>query len=429
MVRVCIGPFSIIDYFPIIYKFAPMPNKTGATTDILLLEKIHPNAAGQFRTKNYEVAEKPNSPADSELNQALRDIRILGIRSKTKVTPKLLQEAPNLLAIGCFCIGTDQVDLKKCSELGIAVFNAPFSSTRSVTELVIGEIIMLMRQAFERNAAAHQGLWAKGEDAGFEVRGKTLGIVGYGHIGSQVSVIAESLGMNVIFYDIAEKLTLGNARPAHSLEELLRKADIVTLHVPEDKSTRTMIGARQLAMMKKGSYLINSSRGSVVVLEELCRALKESHLRGAAIDVYPEEPSGPGERFTCLLQGLPNVILTPHIAGSTQEAQADIALKTSNRLIRFMEFGTTTGSVNFPEVELPVLNKNHRIIHIHKNVPGIIKQVSEILARHKYNIEGEYLRTTHELGYLVTDVNRKVTPEVLSELKRVRATLKVRVLF
>lgn len=407
-----------------------MANKASVSpAGVLLLEKIHPNAAGQFRAKNYAVVEKPNSPADSELNQVLRDIQIFGIRSKTKVTSKLLQKNPNLLAIGCFCIGTDQVDLKKCSELGIAVFNAPFSSTRSVTELVIGEIIMLMRRAFERNTAAHQGLWAKGEDASFEVRGKTLGIVGYGHIGSQVSVIAESLGMNVIFYDIAEKLALGNARPVHSLEELLRKADVVTLHVPEDKSTRNMMGARQLATMKRGGYLINTSRGRVVVLEALCEALKTGQLRGAAIDVYPSEPAGSGDRFSCLLQGLPNVILTPHIAGSTQEAQADIALKTSNRLIRFMEFGTTTGSVNFPEVELPVLNQNHRIIHIHKNVPGIIKQVSEILARHKYNIEGEYLRTTHELGYLVTDVNRRVAPETLAELKKIRVTLKVRVLF
>ncbi|HEU4437052.1 MAG TPA: NAD(P)-dependent oxidoreductase, partial [candidate division Zixibacteria bacterium] len=233
----------------------------------------------------------------------------------------------------------------------------------------------------------------------------------------------------VIFYDIVEKLALGNARPVHSLEELLRQSDVVTLHVPEDQSTWNMIGSRQLGMMKKGSYLINTSRGSVVVLEELGRALKEGHLKGAAIDVYPNEPSGAGERFSCSLQGLPNVILTPHIAGSTQEAQADIAHKTSNRLIRFLEFGTTTGSVNFPEVELPVLNQNHRIIHIHKNVPGIIKQVAEILARHKYNIEGEYLRTTHELGYLVTDVNRKVTPDVLAELNKIRATLKVRVLF
>ncbi|MGH8004608.1 MAG: phosphoglycerate dehydrogenase, partial [Limisphaerales bacterium] len=330
------------------------------------------------------------------MNPVLQNVQILGIRSKTKVTPMLLQKAPKLLAIGCFCIGTDQTDLKKCTELGIAVFNAPYSNTRSVTELVIGEIIMLLRRIFERNSAAHRGSWNKGDDASFEVRGKTLGIVGYGHIGSQVSVIAEALGMNVIFYDIAEKLALGNARSAHSLEELLRRADIVSLHVPEDKSTRNMIDAHRLGMMKKGSYLINTSRGSVVVLEELCRALKEGQLRGAAIDVYPSEPAGAGEKFSCLLQGLPNVILTPHIAGSTQEAQADIALKTSNRLIRFMEFGTTTGSVNFPEVELPVLNQNHRIIHIHKNVPGIIKQVSEILARHKYNIEGEYLRTTHE---------------------------------
>jgi len=407
-----------------------MPNQPNATsTSVLLLEKIHSNAGEQFRAKKYQVAEKLDSPAESELNQTLGEIQILGIRSKTKITPKILQKAPNLLAIGCFCIGSDQVDLKKCSELGIAVFNAPYSNTRSVTELVIGEIIMLMRCIFERSNAAHQGTWNKGDDASFEVRGKTLGIVGYGHIGSQVSVIAESLGMNVLFYDIAEKLALGNAHPVHSLEELLRRADIVTLHVPEDKSTCNMLGARQLEMMKKGSYLINTSRGSVVVLEDLCRALKEGHLQGTAIDVYPSEPAGAGERFTCLLQGLPNVILTPHIAGSTQEAQADIALKTSNRLIRFMEFGTTTGSVNFPEVELPVLNQNHRIIHIHKNVPGIIKQVSEILARHKYNIEGEYLRTTHELGYLVTDVNRKVTSEVQSELKKIRATLKVRVLF
>ncbi len=407
-----------------------MPDKPNVLTkSVLLLEKIHDDAGEQFRAQKYRVVQKPFAPTDLELKLALPEFQILGLRSKTKLTSKILQKAPNLLAVGCFCIGTDQVDLQKCSQLGIAVFNAPFSSTRSVTELVIGEIIMLLRRAFERNAAAHQGVWAKGEDAAFEVRGKTLGIVGYGHIGSQVSVIAESLGMNVIFYDLAEKLALGNARAVHSLEELLRRADVVTLHVPEDKSTFHMIGKRQLAMMKKGSYLINTSRGGVVVLEALRKSLKDGHLRGAAIDVYPNEPSAAGQRFSCLLQGLPNVILTPHIAGSTQEAQADIALKTSNRLIRFLEFGTTTGSVNFPEVELPVLNKNHRIIHIHKNVPGVIKQVSEILARHKYNIEGEYLRTTHELGYLVTDVNRKVNPEVVSELQKVRATLKVRVLF
>ncbi|MGE5692647.1 MAG: phosphoglycerate dehydrogenase [Candidatus Zixiibacteriota bacterium] len=407
-----------------------MPNKQNmAPANVLLLEKIHPNAAAQFKAKNFAVTEKPASPPESELNQSLGGIQILGIRSKTKLTPKLLQKAPNLLAVGCFCIGTNQVDLKKCTELGIAVFNAPYSNTRSVTELVIGEIIMLLRRIFERNNAVHEGSWTKGDDGCFEVRGKTLGIVGYGHIGSQVSVIAESLGMNVIFYDIVEKLALGNARPVHSLEELLRQSDVVTLHVPEDQSTWNMIGSRQLGMMKKGSYLINTSRGSVVDLEHLGRAFKEGQLKGAAIDVYPNEPSSAGERFSCSLQGLPNVILTPHIAGSTQEAQADIALKTSNRLIRFLEFGTTTGSVNFPEVELPLLNQNHRIIHIHKNVPGIIKQVAEILARHKYNIEGEYLRTTHELGYLVTDVNRKVTPDVLAELNKIRATLKVRVLF
>jgi len=396
---------------------------------VLLLEKIHPYAKEQFQQQNYTLSEEPKSISEAELAKAVEPLHLLGIRSKTRLTGKVLKKAPNLLAVGCFCIGTDQVDLAECTRRGIAVFNAPYSNTRSVTELVIGEIIMLLRRTFEKSNAAHQGVWSKSEDASFEVRGKTLGIVGYGHIGSQVSVIAEALGMNVIFYDIADKLALGNARPVHSLAELLRRADIVTLHVPDTKATRNMLGAKELAQMKKGSCLINTSRGTVVVLEDLCQALTDSHLQGAAIDVYPNEPSSSSERFKCLLQGLPNVILTPHIAGSTEEAQADIAQKTSARLIRFLEFGTTTGSVNFPEVELPVLNKNHRIIHIHKNVPGVIRQVSEILARHKYNIEGEYLRTTHELGYLVTDVNRKVTPETFSELQKVRATLKVRVLF
>jgi D-3-phosphoglycerate dehydrogenase len=366
------------------------------------------------------------SLSEEELCKKIETVHLLGIRSKTHVTERVLLHARRLWAIGCYCIGTDQVDLAPARRRGVAVFNAPYSNTRSVAELIIGEIIMLLRRVFEKSQKLQQK-WDKARRV--TKCGKTLGIVGYGHIGSQVSILAEALGMDVIYYDLVEKLPFGAARPVHSLEELLAAAEVVTLHVPEDKTTFNMFAGPELARMKKGSYLLNASRGHVVNLADLREALITGHLAGAAIDVFPNEPAGNDQAFESALQGLPNVILTPHIGGSTLESQEDIARKTTEKLITYMNNGGTTGSVNFPEVQLPLLIDQHRVLHIHQNVPGVIAEFNNVLSQYHINIEGQYLRTQEDIGYVVTDVNRLPGREVLEDLKKIAATIRVRVLY
>ncbi|MGH7451827.1 MAG: phosphoglycerate dehydrogenase, partial [bacterium] len=360
---------------------------------VLLLENIHSEAAARFNAESFQVEMLSASLDEEELSKRIETVHLLGIRSKTRVTEAVLLHARRLWAIGCYCIGTDQVDLATARRCGIAVFNAPYSNTRSVAELVIGETIMLLRRVFEKSQKLHQKKWDKNAEGSHEVRGKTLGIVGYGHIGSQVSILAEALGMDVIYYDVADKLPMGTARSMHSLEALLARGDIISLHVPEDKNTIDMIAAPQLALMKKGGYLLNASRGKVVNLADLREALVNGHLAGAAIDVFPGEPTGNDQLFESVLQGLPNVILTPHIGGSTLESQEDIARKTSEKLITYMNNGGTVGSVNFPEVQLPLLKDQHRVLHIHQNVPGVIAEFNNVFSQHRINIEGQYLRT------------------------------------
>jgi D-3-phosphoglycerate dehydrogenase len=396
---------------------------------VLLLENIHLEAAARFHGEAFHVEALPASLAEDELSKKIETVHLLGIRSKTQVTEGVLLNARRLLAIGCYCIGTDQVNLAVARRRGVPVFNAPYSNTRSVAELVIGEIIMLLRRVFEKSRNLHQKKWDKSSEGSYEVRGKTLGIIGYGHIGSQVSILAEALGMDVIYYDIAEKLPIGNARPVHQLNDLLQRADIVTLHVPEEKSTTNLIAAPQLAMMKQGSYLLNASRGKVVNLEDLRAALISEHLAGAAIDVFPNEPTGNDHSFESALQGLPNVILTPHIGGSTLESQEDIARKTSEKLITYMNIGSTHGSVNFPEVQLPLLKDQHRILHIHQNVPGVIAEFNNVFSQHRINIEGQYLRTLEDIGYVVTDINHLPNREIIKDLEKIAATIRVRALY
>ncbi|MCI0698309.1 phosphoglycerate dehydrogenase [candidate division KSB1 bacterium] len=396
---------------------------------VLLLENIHPEAAARFHGESFQVETLSSSLDEEELCKRIETVHLLGIRSKTRVTESVLLHARRLWAIGCYCIGTDQVDLATARRRGVAVFNAPYSNTRSVAELVIGEIITLLRRVFEKSQKLHQKKWDKNSEGSYEVRDKTLGIVGYGHIGSQVSILAEALGMDVIYYDVADILPMGTARSMPSLEALLARADVVTLHVPEDKNTIDMIAAPQLALMKKGGYLLNASRGKVVNLADLREALVTGHLAGAAIDVFPDEPTGNDRLFESVLQGLPNVILTPHIGGSTLESQEDIARKTSEKLITYMNNGGTVGSVNFPEVQLPLLKDQHRVLHIHQNVPGVIAEFNNVFSQHRINIEGQYLRTQEDIGYVVTDVNQMPQREILDDLKKIAATIRVRVLY
>lgn len=396
---------------------------------VLLLENVHPAAAIRFQQESFHLETLPSSLNEDELCRKIETVHLLGIRSKTRVTERVLLAARRLWAIGCYCIGTDQVDLAVARRRGVPVFNAPYSNTRSVAELVIGEMIMLLRRVFEKSQSLHQKKWDKNAEGCFEVRGKTLGIIGYGHIGSQVSILAEALGMEVIYYDLVDKLPIGNARAVHHLDELLQHADIVTLHVPEDKATLNLIAAPQLTLMKKGSYLLNASRGKVVNLADLREALTSGHLAGAAIDVFPSEPAGNDQPFESVLQGLPNVILTPHIGGSTLESQEDIARKTSEKLITYMNNGGTYGSVNFPEVQLPLLKNQHRILHIHQNVPGVIAEFNHIFSQHDINIEGQYLRTLEDIGYVVADINHLPNREIIKDLEKIAATIRVRALY
>lgn len=371
---------------------------------VLLVENIHPTAVEAFQSAGFSVTSLKDSPPEADLIKMLPDYQVLGIRSKTQLTTKIIQACEHLYAIGAFCIGTNQIDLATANRSGLPVFNAPYSNTRSVAELVIAEIIALARKLGDANTAAHQKAWMKNAKGSFEVRGKTLGIVGYGHIGSQVSILAEAMGLRVLYYDIIKKLPLGNAKPVDTLDQLFAESDFVTLHVPETPLTQQMIGVDQLQAMKKSSYLINASRGSVVDIPALASALKSGHLSGAAIDVFPYEPAGNNEAFVSELQGLKNVILTPHIGGSTEEAQEAIGREVSHALIQFMLEGASRGAVNFPNVDVPPRLAPVRLINVHRNVPGVLGEINGIVSKTKGNIRAQYLSTDPELGYLVMDI-------------------------
>ena len=397
---------------------------------ILLLEGVHQSAVDNFHNAGYENIEHlPTSLDEESLIEKIRDVHFIGIRSRTQLTERVFEAAEKLVSVGCFCIGTNQVDLDAALKRGIAVFNAPYSNTRSVAELVLAEAIMLLRGIPEKNARAHQGGWLKSAKNSHEARGKTLGIVGYGSIGAQLSVLAESLGFNVIYYDVITKLGMGNASQVASLEELLGRSDVVSLHVPDLASTRWMIGAKEIAAMKDGAILINAARGSVVEIEPLADAIKAGKLNGAAIDVFPVEPKGNDEEFQSPLRGLDNVILTPHIGGSTLEAQENIGIEVSEKLITYSDNGTTVTSVNFPEVALPAHPDKHRLLHIHDNVPGVLSQINRVLSENGINISGQYLQTNDKVGYVVIDVDKAYGPQALEALRQVEHTLKIRVLY
>jgi D-3-phosphoglycerate dehydrogenase / 2-oxoglutarate reductase len=397
--------------------------------NFLLLENIHETAREAIAGEGFHVETVPGSLREDELLARIRDVHVLGIRSKTRVTARVLAEARRLLAVGCFCIGTNQVDLAAANLRGVPVFNAPFSNTRSVAELIIAEIIALARQLGDRSREVHEGRWRKVAAGSFEVRGKTLGIVGYGHIGSQVGVLAEALGMQVIFFDIASKLAMGNNARCASLDELLRSADFVTLHVPATPQTKEMIGPEELKTMREGSYLLNASRGTVVVLPALAEAIRSGHLAGAAVDVYPEEPESNGEGFVTPLRGLPNVILTPHVAGSTTEAQASIGREVAGTLIKFMNAGATGGAVNFPQVELPKTEGLHRILNSHRNVPGVLRDINRIVSERNANIRSQVLATDPNVGYLIMDLEQDVSDEVRAAIAALETSIKTRILY
>lgn len=398
--------------------------------NILLVENISETAANRFRDAGYANVERlTGALSEEELIKKIKDVHLLGIRSKTKVTRAVLEAATKLQAIGCFCIGVNQVDLKAATQHGVTVFNAPYSNTRSVAELVIAASIFLIRRIPDKNKAAHEGIWLKESKGSFELRGKTLGIIGYGNIGSQVSVLAEALGMKVIFYDVITKLPLGNAHRAQSLQEVLQTADVVTLHVPETKQTKELINEANLSVTRKGSIIINYARGEVVDLPALRRAMEAGIISGAAIDVYPWEPEKNGDRFETPLQGMSNVILTPHIGGSTEEAQLNIGEDVSDKLFHYLETGVTIGSHTVPELNLPLQENTHRILHIHNNVPGVLSEINSALSAHKVNILAQYLKTNEDIGYVVLDVDQNISAKATELLKEVKETIKVRMLY
>ena len=397
---------------------------------VLLLENISDAAVGQLASAGYTQIERLGGAlSEEQLIKAVKGVHLLGIRSKTKITSNVIGAADKLLAIGAFCIGVNQIDRHAAAEKGIAVFNAPYSNTRSVAELVIGMCVMLIRKIADKNAAAHRGEWMKDSSGSYELRGKTLGIVGYGNIGSQVSNLAEALGMHVLYYDVATKLPLGNAKQVHDLKDLLKRSNIVTLHVPSDPSTKNLINADMIKAMKKGSILINHSRGDVVDLEAVRKALLSGKLAGAAVDVFPEEPEKNGDPFTSVLQNLPNVILTPHIGGSTEEAQANIGVDVTAKLIKYLDFGTSEGSHTVPPVNLPPQAGTHRILHIHKNIPGVLGEINSRLSKRGINFAGQYLKTNDEIGYVILDVDSKLSQEAFEILKDIKGTIRARMVY
>ncbi|WP_138994465.1 phosphoglycerate dehydrogenase [Larkinella sp. C7] len=396
---------------------------------VLLLENVHPVAVKLFEGEGFNVEILKGALDEDELIEKIRDVSILGIRSKTQVTSRVLEHANKLMCVGAFCIGTNQIDLKTCTEKGIAVFNAPYSNTRSVVELAIGEIIMLVRNIVPKSNKMHEGVWDKSAKNSFEVRGKKLGLVGYGNIGTQLSVVAEALGMEVYFYDIVDKLALGNARKCKTLDELLAISDFLSLHTDGRASNKNLIGAREFALMKEGVIFLNLSRGHIVDIAALVDAVKSGHVAGAGIDVFPYEPKTNNEEFINELRGLPNVILSPHIGGSTEEAQENIGNFVPGKLLEYINNGSTYGSVNFPEVQLPLLKDSHRLLHIHANVPGILAKINAIFANYHINIQGQYLKTTEQVGYVITDIAKDYSDEVVNELRNIDNTIKFRLLY
>ncbi|ODS24122.1 D-3-phosphoglycerate dehydrogenase [Candidatus Endobugula sertula] len=395
----------------------------------LLLEGVHQSAVDTLTESGYTNIEYIKTAlSEEQLIKKLADVHFVGIRSRTQLTSRVFESAKKLVAVGCFCIGTNQVDLVAAQERGIVVFNAPYSNTRSVAELVLAEAILLLRGIPEKNAVCHRGGWLKSAAGAYEARGKVLGIIGYGSIGSQVSVLAESLGMKVCFYDVITKLPLGNAIQMRDMYELLGSCDVVTLHVPENVSTKNMFGAKEIAAMRSGSILINAARGTVVDIDALAEALMSKHLAGTAIDVFPVEPKGNNEEFVSPLREFDNAILTPHIGGSTQEAQENIGLEVAEKLVKYSDNGTTTSSVNFPEVALPEHENMHRLLHVHKNVPGVLSSINQIFSENNINICGQYLQTHDQLGYVVIEVDADYSDMALRRLKEIEGTIRCRVL-
>ena len=398
--------------------------------NILLLENISKRAVQEFNLNGYEnIMTVTGALNESELSEAIKGVHILGIRSKTRVTSKVIESADKLISVGAFCIGTNQIDLDASTGKGVAVFNAPYSNTRSVAELVIGAAIMLIRKIPDRNRLAHEGIWLKDSKGCYELRGKTIGIIGYGNIGSQVSVLAEAMGLNVIYHDIDTKMPLGNARQVQNLSQLLTASDVVTLHVPSDASTRNIIDGIAISQMKRGAVLINYSRGDVLDLDATAKGVSDGILGGFAVDVFPKEPESNDERFESVLQGLPNVLLTPHIGGSTEEAQESIGIDVSSKLISFLESGSSNGSLTVPPVSLPQQEGTHRILHIHENVPGILGEINTKLSRLDLNIVGQYLKTNEKVGYVILDVERDLSSEAVDALREIGGTIRTRLLY
>ena len=397
---------------------------------VLFLENISDKAVQYFKDQGYtDVKKVSGALSEEELIKIIKDVHILGIRSKTFISKKVLESAKKLQAIGCFCIGINQVDLKACKQKGVAVFNAPYSNTRSVAELVIGASIMLIRKIIDKNTAAHKGIWNKEAKGSFELRGKTMGIIGYGNIGTQLSIMAEAMGMKIQFFDIETKLPLGNAMPAKSIKDIVSSSDIISMHVPETSQTKNLISKSVISQFKQGAILINYARGEVVDLDALSKAIVDKKIAGAAIDVFPIEPEKNGDVFTTPLQGLSNVILTPHIGGSTEEAQENIGEDVSIKLYQYLERGVSYGSHTIPSISLPPVENAHRILHIHNNVPGVLSAINTVMSKNKINIVGQYLKTNDEIGYVVLDVDSKLSKTAIALLKEVKHTIRARMLY
>jgi D-3-phosphoglycerate dehydrogenase len=397
--------------------------------NVLLLENVHPVGVELMLQEGYNVEVVTSALNEDELAEKIKNVSILGIRSKTNVTKKVLENANRLISIGAFCIGTNQIDLETCTEKGIAVFNAPFSNTRSVVEMAIAEIIFLMRNFHDKSLGMHQGKWDKSATGSFEIRGKKLGIIGYGNIGAQLSVLAENMGMDVYYYDVIEKLALGNATKLSSLDELLTTCDVISLHVDGRKDNKNLIDSNKIGLMKKGSYLLNLSRGHVVDIRALKAALDSGHIAGTAVDVFPEEPKNNDEPFVSELLGSKNTILTPHIGGSTSEAQVNIARFVPGKIMEYINTGNTYNSVNFPNIQLPFLQNAHRLIHVHLNEPGVLAKINQCLAKHEINIVGQYLKTIEKIGYVITDIDKAYSPEVIEAMRAIPGTIRFRVLY
>ncbi len=399
---------------------------------VLLLEGISQTAVGLMKSAGYtNLVHLPKALEGDALKEAIAGVHMVGIRSRTQLTEEVFAAADKLMAVGCFSVGTNQVDLGAARRRGVPVFNAPFSNTRSVAELVIGEIVMLMRRIFDRSVSAHQGGWDKSANASFEVRGKTLGIVGYGNIGSQLSNLAESMGMRVIFFDLTDKLRHGNTEPTETLDELLAVSDVVSLHVPQTQQTENMMGAAEFAKMKKGAYFINNARGTVVDLDALAAAMKSGHIAGAAVDVFPKEPKSNAEKFVSPLQGLPNVILTPHVGGSTKEAQERIGAEVARKLVDYSDIGSTVGAVNFPQVQLPPRPNGTRFIHVHENRPGMLNKLNNLISDRGLNIGSEFLQTEGEVGYVVIEADGAgdYADDILTAMRAIPGTIRARLLY